>query len=113
MSCENCDRKRNRYLNFRVSDDELRLIDAKVAVSGLAKGDYFIRMLYGETVVIRAGKYQSDRLAVELKKLREALEKASDFEELRDAVERCSDLLEEMIRLSIKTPDRNNQHGKI
>ena len=48
MSCENCDRKRNRYLNFRVSDDELRLIDAKVAVSGLAKGDYFIRMLYGE-----------------------------------------------------------------
>ena len=103
MSCENCDRKRNRYLNFRVSDDELRLI----------KGDYFIKMLYGETVVIRAGKYQSDRLAVELKKLREALEKASDFEELRDAVERCSDLLEEMIRLSIKTPDRNNQHGKI
>ncbi len=96
MSCENCDRKRNRYLNFRVSDDELRLIDAKVAVSGLAKGEY-----------------QSDRLAVELKKLREALEKASDFEELRDAVERCSDLLEEMIRLSIKTPDRNNQHGKI
>ena len=63
--------------------------------------------------MIRAGKYQSDRLAVELKKLREALEKASDFEELRDAVERCSDLLEEMIRLSIKTPDRNNQHGKI
>ena len=55
-------------MNFRVSDDELRLIDAKVAVSGLAKGDYFIRMLYGETVVIRAGKYQSDRLAVELKK---------------------------------------------
>ena len=77
-------------MNFRVSDDELRLIDAKVAVSGLAKGE-----------------------AVELKKLREALEKASDFEELRDAVERCSDLLEEMIRLSIKTPDRNNQHGKI
>lgn len=67
MSCENKDRKRNRILNFRVSEEELRLIDAKVAVSGLAKGDYFIRMLYGETIVIRAGKYQSDRLAVELK----------------------------------------------
>lgn len=67
MSCENKDRKRNRILNFRVSEEELRLIDAKVAVSGQAKGDYFIRMLYGETVVIRAGKYQSDRLAVELK----------------------------------------------
>ena len=58
MSCENKDRKRNRILNFRVSEEELRLIDAKVAVSGQAKGDYFIRMLYGETVVIRAGKYQ-------------------------------------------------------
>ena len=45
MSCENKDRKRNRILNFRVSEEELRLIDAKVAVSGLAKGDYFIRLL--------------------------------------------------------------------
>lgn len=112
MSCENKDRKRNRILNFRVSEDELRMIDAKVAVSGLAKGDYFIKMLYGETVVIRAGKYQSDRLAVELKKLREALEKASDQEEVRDAVERCSELLREMIRISSKTLDRDNQHGE-
>lgn len=112
MSCENKDRKRNRILNFRVSEEELRLIDAKVAVSGLAKGDYFIRMLYGETVVIRAGKYQSDRLAVELKKLRTALEKVSDLEEIRDAVERCSALVEEMIHISTKTPDKDNSHGK-
>ena len=110
MSCENKDRKRNRILNFRVSEEELR--DAKVAVSGLAKGDYFIKMLYGETVVIRAGKYQSDRLAVELKKLRTALEKVSDLEEIRDAVERCSALVEEMIRISTKTPDKDNSHGK-
>ena len=112
MSCENQDRKRNRMLNFRVSEEELRLIDAKVAVSGLAKGDYFIRMLYGETVVIRAGKYQSDRLAVELKKLRTALEKVSDLEEIRDAVERCSARVEAMIRISTKTPDKDNSHGK-
>ena len=112
MSCENKDRKRNRILNFRVSEEELRLIDAKVAVSGLAKGDYFIRMLYGETVVIRVGKYQSDRLAVELKKLRTALEKVSDLEEIRDAVEKCGALLEEMIRISTKTPDKDNSHGK-
>lgn len=112
MSCENKDRKRNRILNFRVSEEELRLIDAKVAVSGQAKGDYFIRMLYGETVVIRAGKYQSDRLAVELKKLRTALEKVSDLEEIRDAVERSSALVEEVIRISTKTPDKDNSHGK-
>ena len=112
MSCENKDRKRNRILNFRVSEEELRLIDAKVAVSGLAKGDYFIRMLYGETIVIRAGKYQSDRLAVELKKLRTALEKVSDLEEIRDAVVRCSSLVEEMIRISTKTQDKDNSHGK-
>ena len=112
MSCENKDRKRNRILNFRVSEEELRLIDAKVAVSGLAKGAYFIRMLYGETIVIRAGKYQSDRLAVELKKLRTALEKVSDLEEIRDAVERCRALVEEMIRISTKTPDKDNSHGK-
>ena len=112
MSCENKDRKRNLILNFRVSEEELRLIDAKVAISGQAKGDYFIRMLYGETVVIRAGKYQSDRLAVELKKLRTALEKVSDLEEIRDAVERCSALVEEMIRISTKTPDKDNSHGK-
>ena len=28
MSCENKDRKRNRILNFRVSEEELRLKDA-------------------------------------------------------------------------------------
>ena len=65
-------------------------------------------MLYGETVVIRAGKYQSDRLAVELKKLRTALEKVSDLEE----IQRCSALVEEMIRISTKTPDKDNSHGK-
>jgi hypothetical protein len=112
MSCENKNRKRNRILNFRVSEEELRLINAKVAVSGLDKGDYLIRILYGETIVIRAGKYQSDRLAVELKKLRTALEKVSDLEEIRDAVEKCSALLEEMIRISTKTSDKDNPNGE-
>ena len=49
---------------------------------------------------------------MELKKLRTALEKVSDLEEIRDAVERCSALVEEMIRISTKTPDKDNSHGK-
>lgn len=38
-------RKRDRILNFRVSEEEYALIYKKIEISGLKKQDYFIQML--------------------------------------------------------------------
>ena len=38
-------RKRNRILNFRVSQEEYDLINKQVEISGLSKQDYFIQLL--------------------------------------------------------------------
>ena len=40
------------------------------------KGEFFIKSLLYQRIEISVGKYKSDRLALELKKLREAFESA-------------------------------------
>ena len=38
-------RKRNRILNFRVSEEEYDLINKQIEISGLSKQEYFIQLL--------------------------------------------------------------------
>lgn len=48
-------------------------LEARIKVCGIPKGEYFIKSLLYQRIEISVGKYKSDRLALELKKLREAL----------------------------------------
>ncbi len=74
MSGLDQDRYRNHSLAFRVTGDERETIDARIKVSGLPRGEYFRGLALNGAVQISVGKYQSDRLSVELKRLRLALE---------------------------------------
>lgn len=49
-------------------------LEARIKVCGIPKGEYFIKSLLYQRIEISVGKYKSDRLALELKKLREAFE---------------------------------------
>ena len=71
----------------------------------MPKGEYFIQSLLHQRIEISVGKYQSDRLSLELKKLREALEKVSDNEEIADIVIECQALLKQ---LYVVTADNTN-----
>ena len=46
-------RWRNKFVGFRVSEEEAKLIDDYVALSGLTKQDYIIRRLQCRDVVVQ------------------------------------------------------------
>ena len=69
-------RWRNKTVSFRMSKEEVTLLDNLVALSGLTKQDYIIKRLFCKDVVVvrkkkiyKALKNQMEQLCIELKKL--------------------------------------------
>lgn len=69
-------RWRNRNVGFRVSEEEAKLLDNLVELSGLAKQDYILRRLLNREVVVqgnpkvfKALKHQMAQIYEELKRL--------------------------------------------
>ena len=69
-------RWRNKTVSFRMSKEEVILLDNLVALSGLTKQDYIIKRLLckdvvvvGNTRVYKALKNHMEQLCIELKKL--------------------------------------------
>lgn len=69
-------RWRNKTVAFRVSEEEAKLLDDLVALSGLTKQEYIMRRLLnrevvvqGNTRVYKALKNQMERIYEELKRL--------------------------------------------
>ncbi len=73
MPCPNKNRKRSSYVNFRVTPEERIRIEERMKVLGTSKSDYYIKTFLGQEIKIVVGKYQSDRLSLEFKRLREAI----------------------------------------
>lgn len=68
-------RKRNRILNFRVSEEEYDLINKKIEISGLKKQDYFLQMLLNHEVKLASDYRLSDNIAKEIFQLAKAIKK--------------------------------------
>lgn len=68
-------RKRNRILNFRVSEEEYDLINKKIEISGLKKQDYFLQMLLNHEVKLVSDYRLSDNIAKEIFQLAKAIKK--------------------------------------
>jgi len=98
------ERKRNQTLCFRATPEERVQIEARIRVSGLEKGDYYRQSLLNQRIEIVAGKYQSDRLAVELKWLRKQLAEVKCDEELKEILTYCRELLDELIKVKQDNP---------
>ena len=84
-------RWRNRNVGFRVSEEEAKLLDDLVELSGLAKQDYILRRLLNREVVVqgnpkvfKALKHQMTQIYEELKRLEKV---SNDNEELIIVVE--------------------------
>jgi hypothetical protein len=68
-------RKRNRILNFMVSEEEYDLINKKIEISGLKKQDYFIQMLLNHEVKLVSDYRLSDNIAKEIFQLAKVIKK--------------------------------------
>ena len=96
MARKNENRVRSKTVSFYVTPLEHTELMARIKVSGKPKGEYFIQSLLHQKIEIYVGKYQSDRLALELKKLREALETVTDIDDIADTIIECHALLNQL-----------------
>ena len=94
-------RWRNRNVGFRVSEEEAKLLDDLVELSGLAKQDYILRRLLNREVVVRGNpkvfkalKNQMTQIYEELKRLESV---SDDNEELLIVVEMVATIMEGMV----------------
>ena len=71
MSGLDINRFRNKTVTFRLSPEEFLLLHARQKISGKPKGQFIIEAILEGEINIVAGKYESDRLALEIKKLNE------------------------------------------
>lgn len=100
MSEKDKNRFRSSIISFRVSPEERLQIEARIKVCGIPKGEYFINSLLHQNIVISVGKYKSDRLSMELKRLRETLENMKKADEIENILEECKFLLIELIEIT-------------
>ena len=102
MSEFDYNRIRNHTMSFRVSDEERRQLKARIMVTGLPIGRYILESALHQKICIAVGKYQSDRLSIEIRKLREQLaETGKSSEEIKELVTDCTYLLEQLMELII------------
>ena len=94
-------RWRNRNVGIRVSEEEAKLLDNLVELSGLAKQDYILRRLLnrdvdvqGNTKVFKALKNQMTQIYEELKRLESV---SDDYEELLIVVEMVAKIMKRMV----------------
>ena len=80
-------RWRNKTVAFRVSEEEAKLIDKCVALSGLTKQDYIIRRLQCREVVVQGNPRVYKALRNQM---------ADIYEELK-RLERCSEANDELL----------------
>ena len=99
MSGLDKNRKRNQTVCFRMTTEERRELEARITVSGLPKGKYFIQSVLHQEIKIAVGKYQSDRLSLEIRRLWERLDHL-ETENLYELLADCRVLMKQVIEIT-------------
>lgn len=86
------DRFRNKTISFRMSPDERRILNARIKASGMSKSQFFIEMLLKGSISIRVGKYESDRLSLELRELNQLIKGFVEDDNLLEINETLKDI---------------------
>lgn len=94
-------RFRNQTVCFRATPEERREIEARIKVSGMPKGQYYIQSLLHQQINIVVGKYQSDRLSLEIRRLREQIGEIKNNTTNTDTtvLEDCKAILKQLLEL--------------
>ena len=97
MPCKREARKRHNTIAFWLSDEEKEIVEARIKVAGVDKGEYYRSAVLGQQVNIVAGRYKSDRLAMALEEISKNME-GSDADDCRQLQVILQELLELMKR---------------
>lgn len=78
---KSCERKRNKIISFRATEEEASLLDEKVRISGLTKQAYIISSLLSSTVSIKADYRLEDKFSFEVFRLAKVIKKYGRLED--------------------------------
>ena len=103
-------RHRNIIMNFHASPEEKARIDARITISCIPRVEFYLKSILGCKITVVSGKYKSDRLAVEMKKLRRSVEEisiepADNDEDIYYLLLSINALMQELIILLENNPD--------
>ena len=82
MACKREIRQRRNTIAFWLSDEEKVIVEARIILSGLPKGDYYRRSILGQSITLVAGNYMSNRVAIILEHISEQIKKGNTEEYL-------------------------------
>jgi hypothetical protein len=75
-------RKRNNYLNFRVSPNERTLIERRIELSGLDMSTYFIQSCLYQKILVRGNIKSFDKIKKRIDELEGRLVAPTDLKDL-------------------------------
>lgn len=93
-------RTREKTVCFRVTMEEYYRLEERIKITGLPKNRYMIQSMLEQHIALRVGKFESDRLAVELKRLRMILQQVQCPDEWEEILLQCRALLEQVIQIT-------------
>lgn len=97
---ETKNRTREKTVCFRVTMEEYNRLEERIKITGLPKNQYMIQSMLEQHIELRVGKFESDRLAVELKRLRLLLQQVNCPDQWEELLLQCQALLEQVIQLT-------------
>lgn len=93
----NKNRKRPITLAFRVSALEAKEIDERIKITGLPRGEYFIKTFLNQKIEIKTGYFESDRLSYEFTRIRNLIENLNTNDiKMLEALDECKSLLKQL-----------------
>jgi hypothetical protein len=81
MACKREARFRRNTIAFWLSDEEKSLVEARIVLSGVPKGEYYRSAVLGQEVHVVAGNYMSARVAKVLEQILKKLETGNTEDE--------------------------------
>ena len=101
-------RKRNIIMNFRVSPEEKQMIEERVKLSGMAKGEYFIQSSMHQKISVLGNVRTFDAIKESVSKLDRKLMELQSVEELDEVtLESLRMVLELLDGIYNKTEEEN------
>ena len=101
-------RVRNTFLNFRVTPNEKKLIETRVALTGLTKSEFFIQSCLYQTILVKGNIKTFSEIKDKILELNIALESNPNLENLEPCqIESLRIILEILEKISFKNKTKS------
>lgn len=100
MGYQDHNRTRSKAVTFNLSPEEYRQMEERIKLTGLSKVEFIIRSMLEQRIEICVGKFESDRLSLEVRQLKDALNSVKAPKEAVELLLECRALLEQVIQIT-------------